>query len=410
MYIPDTPKRHAYNAEVLRWQSRIRLTLAGLLGAGEGLLQVTGIVAGSAATTLAVVAAYAATVGTLAAVAGRRQAAGAALVGATIVADVLLVFGATFAALPGAHADRTLLLAFFVVHLTEFYFGRRTAVGALATVVVAYLALVGLGLGAAAPWRWVEELWSLAVFVLVAALFLVQYGTFRLRLRNLVTLFAGAEDGNFSQEYDVAADARPDSITLVGRAYNRFRSQLATMVLTDPLSGCLNRLGFEQQLGRETARAARAGSSVALIAIDVDDFKQVNDTLGHLAGDAVIEETGALLRLELRAGDSIARVGGDEFVILLPDTDLDGAMRLADRLREAYRARPFTALPAAVRLSVSVGVVAEVVTSESAGEDLRARADEALYIAKREGRDRVRAWSRAARRASPLGLAAARRS
>jgi GGDEF domain-containing protein len=79
-------------------------------------------------------------------------------------------------------------------------------------------------------------------------------------------------------------------------------------------------------------------------------------------------------------------------------------MRLADRVREAYRARRFDALPAAVRLSVSVGVVADAVTSESAGEDLRARADEALYIAKREGRDRVRAWSRAARRGSPVAL------
>jgi diguanylate cyclase (GGDEF)-like protein len=293
---------------------------------------------------------------------------------------------------PPYHHDRTLVLAFFVLHLTEFYFGRGFALGALAAVVLSHLALVAVQIGAGAPLRWADEAWSLGVFVLTASIFLHGYGTFRERLKKLVSLFENAADGDFSQEYEVPADPRPDSITLVGRAYNQFRTQLATMVFTDPLSGCLNRLGFEQQLAREIARASRAGSDIALIAVDIDDFKRVNDTFGHLTGDAVIEETGALLRAEVRAGDSVARVGGDEFVILLPDTGLDGAVVLATRLRDMYAARTVGGGEGRLALSLSIGVTSGPAAAEGAAEELRARADEALYAAKRGGRNLVRVW------------------
>jgi diguanylate cyclase (GGDEF)-like protein len=174
------------------------------------------------------------------------------------------------------------------------------------------------------------------------------------------------------------------------------RNQLATMVLTDPLTGCLNRRGFDQELARATARAARAGGELALLALDMDYFKDVNDTFGHLAGDAVLREAGTMLRGTARLGDIVARTGGEEFMLILPDTDLDGAIQLASRVREAFRTRDFEALRAAMRVTVSIGVVSDHAPSENMAEDLRARADEALYSAKRAGRDQVVVWARGA--------------
>jgi diguanylate cyclase (GGDEF)-like protein len=100
---------------------------------------------------------------------------------------------------------------------------------------------------------------------------------------------------------------------VVGRAYNRVRAQLSSLVLTDQLSGCLNRRGLEQQLSREISRAVRSGKELSLVALDIDYFKRINDTFGHLAGDAVIQEVGELLREVARAGDLVARTRGDEF-------------------------------------------------------------------------------------------------
>jgi diguanylate cyclase (GGDEF)-like protein len=392
MTTPDRFERLACNADVLLWQSRIRLSCALVVGLGELLFQRFGAAGGSVAVTLGATLGYLLVVGLLTLYVWTTRRAPSWVVACTVVADVFFVFGATFVTVPPYHHDRTLVLAFFVLHLTEFYFGRGFALGALAAVVLSHLALVAVQIGAGAPLRWADEAWSLGVFVLTASIFLHGYGTFRGRLKKLVSLFENAADGDFSQEYEVPADPRPDSITLVGRAYNQFRTQLATMVFTDPLSGCLNRLGFEQQLAREIARASRAGSDIALIAVDIDDFKRVNDTFGHLTGDAVIEETGALLRAEVRAGDSVARVGGDEFVILLPDTGLDGAVVLATRLRDMYAARTVGGGEGRLALSLSIGVTSGPAAAEGAAEELRARADEALYAAKRGGRNLVRVW------------------
>jgi len=168
---------------------------------------------------------------------------------------------------------------------------------------------------------------------------------------------------------------------------------LASIVQSDPLSGCYNRRGFELQFRRELARAARAKTDLAFIALDLDHFKLVNDTYGHLVGDQVISETGELLRASARTEDIVARTGGEEFVILAPNTSQAGAQHLALRIVEAFRRRTFGEPTAKVTVTVSVGVVSDTIPNEGMAEDLRARADEALYAAKRSGRNRLVLWT-----------------
>jgi diguanylate cyclase (GGDEF)-like protein len=240
------------------------------------------------------------------------------------------------------------------------------------------------------------------VFALAAAVFILQYGSFRKRLYRIVDLFERVEEGDFTEQYDTAADGRPDVVTLVGRVYNRVRVQLGSMVQTDPLTNCMNRRGFEQALAREMARSSRAGSELSLLALDLDHFKAINDSRGHVVGDAVLREAGALLNQTARAGDIVARTGGEEFSILLPDTPGNGAFHFANRLCDTFRDHVFRVNNKEIRLTISIGVVStdgDRPLSDGRGknlaEEMKVRADEALYAAKRTGRDRVRAWSEA---------------
>jgi diguanylate cyclase (GGDEF)-like protein len=288
---------------------------------------------------------------------------------------------------------RALLIALFSLQLTHVYFGRSPALLMLLAIAVSYLLLVDIAMRHGSDITYGETLITLTLFGVGAILVTLVQSNLHRRLANLVTIFEHAEEGDFSNEYDVSADARPDAITVVGRAYNRMRTQLASIVLNDPLSGCYNRRGLEQQYRRELARAARARTDVALISIDLDHFKLINDTYGHLMGDRVIAETGELLRANARTEDIVARTGGEEFVILAPNTSIAGAQHLALRIVEAFRRRTFGEPDAKVAVTVSIGVVSDTVQNDGIAEDLRARADEALYAAKRSGRNRVVLWS-----------------
>jgi diguanylate cyclase (GGDEF)-like protein len=150
--------------------------------------------------------------------------------------------------------------------------------------------------------------------------------------------------------------------------------QVRTAAATDPLTGLPNRRSFDQQLDMELARASRSGRHVALLALDLDGFKQVNDQEGHAAGDQLLVDAGRAWASVLRTGEVLARSGGDEFVVLLPDTQQAGARRVAARLQSS------TPPP----LGVSVGIaVSEPADTRDA---LVRRADEALYVDKAAGR------------------------
>ncbi len=200
-----------------------------------------------------------------------------------------------------------------------------------------------------------------------------------------------AEDVAFAEAVIGAAVAVVQRAQMIEttRADNVRLEHLAT---TDPLTGLLNRRALSERLTTEMERALRYDTSVALLLVDLDHFKRVNDTHGHLAGDGVLRAVAELLAEEARSSDLVARYGGEEFLVVLPETDAAGATVLAERMRERVAGHAFRAWEDGHTLHVtaSIGVATFPVARIESVEDLFARADAALYRAKADGRDRVR--------------------
>ena len=168
---------------------------------------------------------------------------------------------------------------------------------------------------------------------------------------------------------------------------NRAEQQLREMATRDFLTNLLNRREAYTKTLKEIARAGRTGRPLSFILIDVDYFKQLNDTHGHNAGDMVLTQLAGTLLSALRDYDIVCRYGGEEFLVVSPETDLDQAGRLAERLRETVEAASFTTDSINLQVTVSIGV-AQYQDSDSF-ESVVGRADTALYRAKQTGRNRV---------------------
>ncbi|MDV2856300.1 diguanylate cyclase [Oceanimonas sp. CAM02] len=169
----------------------------------------------------------------------------------------------------------------------------------------------------------------------------------------------------------------------------RLEQQLKDMARKDPLTGAANRRRFDELAERELARSQRNGAPLTLIELDIDHFKQVNDTYGHDAGDEVLKVLAELCMRSLRATDVLARFGGEEFVILLPDTSLEQGVHKAEQLREALsRLRVMLADNTEIRFTVSLGVSTLSPVHNSIQAMFKA-ADSALYKAKNTGRNKV---------------------
>ncbi|MBA1148218.1 sensor domain-containing diguanylate cyclase [Ectothiorhodospiraceae bacterium WFHF3C12] len=164
-------------------------------------------------------------------------------------------------------------------------------------------------------------------------------------------------------------------------------TELEHLAATDALTGISNRRSFLDALERERERSLRYGHTFALLMIDLDHFKAINDTYGHSAGDLVLRELVDVLTANLRANDLLGRIGGEEFAALLPETTLDDAATLAERLRAAVNAAPIAVESTPLGLTVSIGVVVRGGDDDVAA--LLRRADMALYEAKRLGRNQV---------------------
>ena len=175
----------------------------------------------------------------------------------------------------------------------------------------------------------------------------------------------------------------------------RFEGQLQYLADHDALTGMLNRRRFEQELGRELARSNRYGTGGAVLAIDLDHFKYVNDSLGHSVGDELITRVGSIFRDRLRATDVIARLGGDEFAVILPGADEPEAVLVAESLLASLRdeGRIDSPLNHPKRITGSIGV-ALFAGARVTSEEILVEADIAMYDAKEAGRDRVKVYDR----------------
>jgi diguanylate cyclase (GGDEF)-like protein len=162
-------------------------------------------------------------------------------------------------------------------------------------------------------------------------------------------------------------------------------SRLEDDARTDPLTGLDNRRALRAEFARELARAERTGRPLTLMVLDLDHFKDYNDSLGHPAGDRALQRVATILEDNTRSVEVAARIGGEEFAILAPDTDESGGMALAERLRVGVESAFAASMP---KLTVSCGVAVHR-PGDAEEEDLVAGADQALYAAKDAGRNRV---------------------
>ncbi|MCE9579661.1 MAG: GGDEF domain-containing protein [Deltaproteobacteria bacterium] len=184
------------------------------------------------------------------------------------------------------------------------------------------------------------------------------------------------------------------TFSIIAWVVDRWRDREARyerLASIDALTGLTNRRRFVELAERELARARRYDAEVALVLIDLDHFKLVNDQHGHVAGDAVLANTAAVLARELRDLDVIARHGGEEFAILLPQTSAAGAIEVAERARRRLADTVVVVAGADIRITASMGVAAIRGPGATSLDELLRRADAALYRAKEHGRDRVEA-------------------
>lgn len=172
------------------------------------------------------------------------------------------------------------------------------------------------------------------------------------------------------------------------RAREELEAKLKHQAETDPLTGLYNRRRYEDLFLREFHRIQRYGGAMSMLVLDLDHFKQVNDNYGHGAGDIALQEIADICRRKLRQVDIIGRLGGEEFVILLPDTNLSDAVIVSERLRQGIENTEIVAEQTRFNLTATIGA-AELTENDHGIKDLVRRADAALYRGKRAGRNRV---------------------
>jgi diguanylate cyclase (GGDEF)-like protein len=226
---------------------------------------------------------------------------------------------------------------------------------------------------------WKDMRWSLGFAVLLSLfytflLFLAESLTTSLLLRIPFVLAASVFYSYFVQ--------------LVNNEHT-LRQKAESEARRDFLTGLPNRQAYQERIAQEAERSKRYGRNLSILMLDIDNFKQVNDRLGHDCGDIVLQKVAGQLAQNLRNVDFVARIGGEEFVVVLPETDLEGALQVGGRLRVAVKELPIETTRELLSVTVSVGVSSGVITEPADHKQMAHDADQALYVAKRSGKDRV---------------------
>ena len=286
---------------------------------------------------------------------------------------------------------RMLLIGLLGVQLSVFYFGKWLGLYAAVLTAAAYAAIELLippfvGVTRLSPDR--VALTALT-FALVSAVVILIFGSFRARLSELRLFCKLVEDGELTAKLATRPSAHPDDLTLLAHSFEAMRDRFAEQIGTDPLTGCVNRRALENRLRTDWRLAKRRGSHVAVVAIDLDHFKEINDTRGHPVGDVVLQQLAGIMKATARDTDTVARLGGDEFVVVLPDTGWEGAVTFAERLRQRVAEFGFGTDTVAVAATVSIGVALARGTDPISPDVLLYEADRSLYKAKTGGRNRV---------------------
>jgi diguanylate cyclase (GGDEF)-like protein len=307
-----------------------------------------------------------------------------------VVADIVTLAGFCYLTSAPMQAHRVLLLGFLSVQLGVFYLGRRHGALAAGLTILAYLlfALVAPPFIPGPRPTLMNVAFSATLFALITAMLIYTFGSFRERMDALRMYCKVVEAGEVASVPRVGDERWPDDLTLLSRSFDAMRIRLAEQIGTDPLTGCLNRRSLETRLKADLRHARRRGTTVAVAAIDVDRFKEINDTRGHPMGDLILQQIAGIMKSTARDTDSVARFGGDEFVIVLPDTGWQGALTFAERLRRRVDDYTFGTPSIHLALTISIGVALARGTDVSS-EKLIQDADVALYKAKEGGRNRV---------------------
>jgi diguanylate cyclase (GGDEF)-like protein len=306
--------------------------------------------------------------------------------------DIAAVAGFCYLTSPPQELHRILLLGFLSMQLGVFYFGRVH--GWIATVLtIAWYLLFSRGISPYVPGpppSGMSVAFNVTLFAIISLVLVQTFGSFRERIDALRTYCKVIERSDFAVPPALPVDPRPDDLTLLADSFQSMHARLAEQVGSDALTGCLNRRSFEARLKSDLRQARRRSSTVAIAAVDLDNFKEINDTRGHPVGDVVLQQLASIMKATARDTDAVARYGGDEFVVILPDTGWQGALTFADRLRrrvDGYSFGPPNTPP--LGATISVGVALGRGSDKISTESLLQEADAALYRAKSAGRNRV---------------------
>jgi diguanylate cyclase (GGDEF)-like protein len=309
------------------------------------------------------------------------------------IADAAIV--TAFAALAASGGEEETILWILIAGAVAapamaYSFGGRTGIVSFVMFGAGYLTtdllLMGLQVTNAEPMRIIATavLWGGIVWP-----FMSYMADIRERLDTLRTYAKLAEVGDIGTSDLLSGESGNDDFALIASSLQKVHARLSEQIGSDPLTGCSNRRGLERTLQGACRLAKRRRSALAVAAIDIDFFKQINDTRGHPEGDRVLRQLATIMRSTARDTDTVARLGGDEFVVVLPDSDWRGAQIFAERLRNTVKGASFGPPGSSVPVTLSIGLAVAETADQLEPDKLMAAADDALYEAKEGGRDRI---------------------